>query len=157
MTFSFLTFLGPNASVLLSSQSGYIRLLRIPPPSPNHFTLRLSSCCNWTGFDRLPFLFISFPFFFCFLPIFISLSFSLECGIFSFLLFPSQSFVHFFSYDLIEHFPLLPLVSLLCIQRQRRCRKKRRKEDQDKAKGCVLYGRRKAFWLQRTTPFALKQ
>lgn len=64
MTFSFLTFLGPNASVLLSSLSGYIRLLRIPPPSPNHFTLRLSSCCNWTGFDRLPFLFISFPFFF---------------------------------------------------------------------------------------------
>lgn len=45
---------------------------------------------------------IGFPFslflslFFCFLPIFISLSFSLECGIFSFLLFPSQSFVHFF-------------------------------------------------------------
>lgn len=63
MTFSFLTFLGPNASVLLSSLSGYIRLLRIPPPSPNHFTLRLSSCCNWTAFDRLPFLFISFPFF----------------------------------------------------------------------------------------------
>ncbi len=38
------------SSPLLSSASGYIS-----SPSPNNFTLRLSSCCNWTEFDLLLF------------------------------------------------------------------------------------------------------
>lgn len=58
---------GPLTSPLLSSLPGFGRLATVPPPSPNHFTLRLSSFCNWTEFDLLPFLFLSFCLLFPFL------------------------------------------------------------------------------------------